>query len=184
MHLVAYLISRGNGHLSGRAFSLSRILHRVPPTPRGEIRHGTVRNRSDPWCVHMPVSRVLLISPCLSQKVVRSGTGSWRISTLMFGGKKVGSGCAQSGSPRSASHFRDLHLEPPHPGALSPGPLGVVATSGISILNPPSPYSPPTKVIKALKRGRSSARTHDHQAVVEQRWLARASARSSNHQEP
>jgi hypothetical protein len=30
VHLVVYLISRGNGHLSGRAFSLSRILHRVP----------------------------------------------------------------------------------------------------------------------------------------------------------
>ena len=89
MHLVVYLISRGNGHLSGWAFSLSRILHRVPPTPRGEIRHGTVRNRSDPWCVHMPVSRVLLISPYFYQKVDGSGTRSWRISTLGAGGELI-----------------------------------------------------------------------------------------------
>ena len=82
MHLVVYLISRGNGHLSGWAFSLSRILHRVPPTPRGEIRHGTVRNRSDPWCVHMPVSRVLLISPYLSQKVAGLGVRVSAGSTL------------------------------------------------------------------------------------------------------
>ena len=37
------LISRCNVNFFGRAFSLSRILHRMPPTPLGEIRHGTVR---------------------------------------------------------------------------------------------------------------------------------------------
>ena len=42
-YAYAYLISRCNGHLFGRENALSRILHRVPPTPRGEIRHGTVR---------------------------------------------------------------------------------------------------------------------------------------------
>ena len=54
----------------------------MPSTPRGEIRHGTVRNRSNPWCVHMPVSRVGLSSPYVCQKVVGSGIRSWRISTL------------------------------------------------------------------------------------------------------
>ena len=38
------------------------------------------------------------------------------------------------------------------PGALSPGPLGVVATSGISILSPPSPYFPPYKT-KSFEEG-------------------------------
>ena len=63
------------------------------------------------------------------------------------------------------------------PGALSPGPLGVVATSGISILNPPSPYSPPTK-LKSFEGGERTRPSvpHRHTQATKTNALAKLSA--------
>ena len=84
MHLVAYLISRGNGHLSGWAFfTFENFASRATDATRrdkawdraGKLRL-VMRNRT--------ILVAVLISPYLSQKVVGLGVRVSAGSTLRF----------------------------------------------------------------------------------------------------
>jgi len=80
VHLVAYLISRGNGNWTDKCTFKNFAPHATDATRRDKAwdRAGKLR-------LVMRIRTILvavLISPFFYQKVDRSGTRSWRISTL------------------------------------------------------------------------------------------------------